>query len=103
MRWKASSRNGRRSGPAGSLDVAGYAIQIAIKPLHNGTRSMTTDHASSRQASLQPDLLLILFLIGFDVAARLLLHTWNVSPVAASALFAGMMLRRPWLALLVPL
>jgi hypothetical protein len=51
----------------------------------------------------QLDLLMIVFLIGFDVAARLLLHTWNVSPVAASALFAGMMLRRRWLALLVPL
>ena len=51
----------------------------------------------------QLDLLLIVFLIGFDVAARLLLHTWNVSPIAASALFAGMMLRRRWLAVLVPL
>ena len=51
----------------------------------------------------QLDLLMIVFLIGFDVAARLLMHTWNVSPVAASALFAGMMLRRRWLALLVPL
>ena len=51
----------------------------------------------------QLDLLMIVFLIGFDVAARLLLHTWNVSPVAASALFAGLMLRRRWLALLVPL
>jgi hypothetical protein len=64
---------------------------------------MTTAHAQSRPAPIQPDLLLVLFLIGFDVAARLLLHTWNVSPVAASALFAGMMLRRRWLALLVPL
>ena len=51
----------------------------------------------------QLDLLMIMFLIGFDVAARLLMHTWNVSPIAASALFAGMMLRRRWLALLVPL
>ncbi len=51
----------------------------------------------------QLDLLMILFLVGFDVAARLLLHTWNVSPIAASALFAGMMLRRRWLALLVPI
>ena len=44
-----------------------------------------------------------LFLIGFDVAARLLLHVPNVSPVAASALFAGMMLQRRSLALVVPL
>ena len=26
---------------------------------------------------LRTDLLLVLFLIGFDVAARLLLHAWN--------------------------
>ena len=45
----------------------------------------------------------MLFLIGFDVAARLLWHVPNVSPVAASALFAGMMLRRRSLALVVPL
>ena len=50
-----------------------------------------------------PDAALIIFLIGLDVAARLLLHVPNVSPVAASALFAGMTLRRRSLALLVPL
>ena len=39
----------------------------------------------------------MVFLIGFDVAARLLPHVPGVSPVAASALFAGMMLRiRRW-------
>ncbi|MEI8151847.1 MAG: DUF6580 family putative transport protein [Hyphomicrobiales bacterium] len=48
------------------------------------------------------DALLAVFLIGFDVAARTLLHVPNVSPVAASALFAGMMLRRRGLALVVP-
>jgi hypothetical protein len=52
---------------------------------------------------LWPDVALVLFLIGFDVAARLLLHVPNVSPIAASALFAGMMLRRRSLALAVPL
>ena len=50
-----------------------------------------------------PDAALVGFLIGFDVVARLLLHVPNVSPVAASALFAGMMLRRRSLALIVPL
>ena len=65
---------------------------------------MTAHAPASRSAdSIAPDVLLVLFLIGLDVAARLLLHTWNVSPVAASALFAGLMLRRRWLALLVPL
>ena len=65
---------------------------------------MTAHAPASRSAdSIAPDVLLVLFLIGLDVAARLLLHTWNVSPVAASALFAGLMLRRRWLALVVPL
>jgi hypothetical protein len=52
---------------------------------------------------LWPDAALVAFLIGFDVAARLLVHVPNVSPVAASALFAGMMLRRRSLAPVVPL
>ena len=66
---------------------------------------MTAANMSNPQSTtpLRADLLLVLFLIGFDVAARVLLHTGNVSPVAASALFAGMMLQRRWLALLVPL
>ena len=50
-----------------------------------------------------PDVALVVFLIGFDVAARLMWHVPGVSPVAASALFAGMMLRRRSLALVVPL
>jgi len=50
-----------------------------------------------------PDAALVVFLIGVDVAARLLLHVPNVSPVAASALFAGMTLRRRSLAPGVPL
>ena len=62
---------------------------------------MTLQHNSP--SSLWPDLALVAFLIGFDVAARLLLHTPNVSPVAASALFAAVMLRRRSLALAVPL
>ena len=49
-------------------------------------------------SDLWPDVALVVFLIGFDVAARLLWHVPNVSPVAASALFAGMMLRRRALA-----
>jgi hypothetical protein len=54
-------------------------------------------------SDLWPDVALVVFLIGFDVVARLLWHTPNVSPAAASALFAGMMLRRRSLALMVPL
>jgi hypothetical protein len=66
---------------------------------------MTAVNANIRQTAspLRSDALLVLFLIGFDVVARLLLHVPNVSPVAASALFAGMMLRRRSLAPVVPL
>jgi hypothetical protein len=41
-------------------------------------------------------------LVGLDVAARLLPHAPNFTPVAASAIFAGMMFRTRSLALAVP-
>ena len=74
-----------------------------MQAVHNGTDEYDRPRAPQARPPSSPDLLLVLFLIGLDVAARLLLHTWNVSPVAASALFAGLVLRRRWLALLVPL
>ena len=55
------------------------------------------------RADFWMDLLLVAFLIGFDVAARLLPHAPGVWPFAASALFAGRMLRVPGLAVIVPL
>jgi hypothetical protein len=55
------------------------------------------------RADLWMDLALVAFLIGFDVAARLLPHAPGFIPVAASALFAGRMLRIPALAVIVPL
>ena len=55
------------------------------------------------RADLWMDVLLVAFLIGFDVAARLLPHAPGVWPYAASALFAGRMLRIPALAVVVPL
>jgi hypothetical protein len=55
------------------------------------------------RADLWMDLALVAFLIGFDVAARLLPHAPGFIPVAASALFAGRMLRIPALAVVVPL
>jgi len=55
------------------------------------------------RADLWMDLALVAFLIGFDVAARLLPHAPGFMPVAASALFAGRMLRIPALAVVVPL
>jgi len=60
-------------------------------------------NSSALGSNLWPDLALVIFLIGFDVAARLVWHTPGVSPVAASALFAGLMLRRRALAPVVPL
>ena len=55
------------------------------------------------RADLWMDLGLVAFLIAFDVAARLLPHAPGVWPFAASALFAGRMLRIPALAVIVPL
>jgi hypothetical protein len=55
------------------------------------------------RADLWMELLLVAFLIGFNVAARLLPHVPGVWPFAASALFAGRMLRIPALAVSVPL
>ena len=55
------------------------------------------------RADLWMDLALVAFLIGFDVAARLLPHAPGFMPVAASALFAGRLLRIPALAVIVPL
>ena len=54
------------------------------------------------RADLWMDVALVAFLIGFDVTARILPHVPGVWPVAASALFAGRMLRWPWLSLIVP-
>ena len=54
-------------------------------------------------AVLWTDLPLVAFLIGFDVLARLLPHAPGLWPFAASALFAGRMLRIPALAVIVPL
>ena len=54
------------------------------------------------RAHLWMDLGLVAFLIVFDVAARLLPHAPGVWPFAATALFAGRMLRIPALAVVVP-
>lgn len=58
---------------------------------------------SARSSSaLWADLALMAFLIGFGVVTRLLPHAPGFLPVAASALFAGRMLRIPALAIIVP-
>jgi len=67
-------------------------------------RMMTARHnLDARSAtSLRSDLLLALALIGLCVAVRMLPHVSNFSPVAAAALFAGAMIGRRALALMVP-
>jgi hypothetical protein len=55
------------------------------------------------RANLWMDLLLVAFLIGFNVAARLLPHAPGFLPVAASGLFAARYLSIPALAVVVPL
>jgi len=62
-----------------------------------------TDSATTLRQDLRQDLLLALFLVVLCVALRLPPHVSNFSPVAAAALFAGMMLQRRWLAVAVPL
>src|SRR5471032_1846332 len=57
----------------------------------------------TQSAILWTDLMLAAFLIGFDVVARLLPHAPGFMPVAASALFAGRMLRIPAFAPVVPI
>jgi hypothetical protein len=54
-------------------------------------------------ATLGTELILVAALVGLDVAARLLPHAPNFTPIAASALFAGMILRTRVLALAVPI
>jgi hypothetical protein len=58
---------------------------------------------NTARAELWMDLALVAFLIAFNVAARLLPHVPGIWPVAASALFAGRMLRRPVFAVIVPM
>jgi hypothetical protein len=60
------------------------------------------EHAVRGQLPMR-DAFLILGLIGLDVLARLLPHAPNFTPVAASALFASLVLRCRPLALTVPL
>ena len=54
------------------------------------------------RADLWMDLLLVAFLVSFDVAARLLPHAPGFLPVAASGFFAARVLRIPALAVVVP-
>jgi len=49
------------------------------------------------------ELSLAMGLVGLDIVARLVPHAPNVTPIAASAVFAGMVLRSRALALAVPL
>jgi hypothetical protein len=57
----------------------------------------------SHDSRLGADLLIVAGLVALCVAARLLPHVSNFAPVAAAALFAGMVLRNKALALAVPL
>ena len=54
------------------------------------------------RADLWMDLLLVAFLVAFNIAARLLPHAPGFLPVAASGLFAARYLRIPALAVIVP-
>src|ERR1017187_175169 len=58
--------------------------------------------ANRTRADLWMDLALVAFLIALDVVARLVSHAPGFLPIAASALFAGRMLRVPAFAPVVP-
>src|SRR5262249_62396018 len=64
---------------------------------------MTEMQVNKTRSDIWMDLLLVAFLIGLNVATRLLPHAPGVLPVAASGLFAARVLRIPALALVVPL
>lgn len=59
-------------------------------------------NAIRARRALSTDLPIVAFLVGLDVAARILPHAPNFTPVAATALFAASVLRIRTLALLVP-
>src|SRR3569833_4497854 len=73
--------------------------------VHQRNRAMKMNPSPPARASsdLWQDWMLVAFIVGFDVAARLLPHMPNLTPAAASAVFAGTVLRRRALAPLVPL
>jgi hypothetical protein len=62
----------------------------------------TSPNRTRAPAGLPTDLLLVASLVGLDVIARLIPHAPNFTPVAATALFAGTILRSRGLALIVP-
>jgi hypothetical protein len=64
---------------------------------------MNSNSPSKSAGVLWTDLLLVAFLIGFDAIARVVVHIPNFSPVLASALFVGTVLRNRPLALIVPI
>src|SRR4029077_6384012 len=71
--------------------------------LKKETAPMLSKLPSKFSSTPLSDLLLIVFLVGFDLLARLLVHVPNFTPVLASALFAGTALRTRPLALVVPI
>jgi len=66
------------------------------------TRSMSGAMIKFAQNKLGSDLMLAAALVGLIVIARLLPHAPNFTPVAAAALFAGVMLHHRGIALTVP-
>jgi len=62
----------------------------------------TSPNRTRAPAGLPTELLLVACLVGLDVIARLMPHAPNFTPVAATALFAGTVLRGRGLALIVP-
>ncbi|MGB8588097.1 MAG: DUF6580 family putative transport protein, partial [Pseudolabrys sp.] len=66
-------------------------------------RTLKKMQPNKTRADLWMDLLLVAFLVAFNIAARLLPHAPGFLPVAASGLFAARYLRIPALAVIAPL
>src|SRR5947209_468531 len=95
--------------------IRGAAAGRGVLALHDASREMTQQGNDSmaliariRRATcmhgLSPgELSLAMSLVGLDIVARVAPHAPNVTPIAASAVFAGMVLRSRALALAVPI
>jgi hypothetical protein len=76
-----------------------------LKPMQSEIRTKDTESLANGVAQkLWVEAFAVVVLVIFGILLRIATESWpNVSPVAAIGLFAGTLLRRAWLAALVPL
>src|SRR3954466_10577324 len=91
MRWKPLFRNGPAGRRRGWPDTFMPPSVIDWRLASSMDFTPMVPQAKQNWTDLWIDVALVVFLIGFDVAARLLWHVPGVSPGAGPGLFAGMM------------